>query len=53
MNGGQASDDRVIAYFDMPGQGPIVGKNHVIANDAVMRDMAVGEKIPVITNPGH
>ena len=35
---------------DMAGEGAIVGKNHVVSDDAIMRDVGIGEKVVVASD---
>ena len=46
----QPSEDRMIPHLHMPSQRPVVREDHATADDAVMRDVAVSEKIPTIAD---
>ena len=45
MHRREPADDRVIADLDMAGERAVVGKDHVVADHAVVRDVAVGEEV--------
>ena len=53
MHRRQAADHRVVADLDVPGQRAVVGKNHVVAHDAIVRDVAVGEEVAAVADPRH
>ena len=52
MHSREPADDDMILDCDMAGNGAVIGKDNVIAYDAVMRDMGVGEEISVMTDDG-
>src|SRR5690606_11224056 len=45
-------EDDVIADFDMPGQGGVVGKHAVAAHHAVMCDVGIGQQPVAVADPG-
>ncbi len=51
MDRREPADDRVIAHFHMPGERAVVGKNDVVPDDAVVRDVRVGEEISAAADP--
>src|SRR5699024_9413772 len=45
-----AGHDHPVADLDVPGQGRIIGKDGVVADDAVVRDVHVGQKPVVVAD---
>lgn len=52
MRGSETGNDRVIPNHAMPREAAVVGKNNVIAELAVVRDVGVAEKQIVRADPG-
>lgn len=50
VNPAEAPDHRVILDDDVAGQSAVVGKNDVMAHGAIMGDVGIGQKIPVIAD---
>ena len=40
-------------HHDMTGEGPVVGKNHMVADRAVMGNVGVGEEVAVASDTGN
>ena len=53
MDRGEAADDGVVTDFDMACESPIIGKDHVVTDDAVVGDVGVGEKVSVVADFGQ
>ena len=43
MDGGEAGDDSVVSDLNVAGEGPVVVKNDVISDLAIVRDVRVGK----------
>ena len=52
MDGGETTNDRMIADLDVAGQGSVIGKHDRVANLAIVADVAVGKKISAVTDAG-
>ena len=50
MNCGQATHDRVIVDPNVAGERAVVRKDNSVPNDAIVPDMAIGEKISAVGN---
>ena len=50
MNCRQATHDRVIVDPDVAGECAVVRKDNSVPNNAIVSDMAVGEKISAVGN---
>ena len=53
MDRGEAADDGVVTDFDMACESPIIGKDHMVTDDAVVGDVGVGEKVSVVADFGQ
>src|SRR5436305_3633963 len=53
MHGGQAADENKIADLAMAAQGSGGRKDHIVANLAVMTDMATVHEVAAVANPGN
>ncbi len=52
MDRGQAAHDRAVADLDVAGEGAVVRENDAVADEAIVPDMAVGEKISTAADAG-
>jgi hypothetical protein len=52
VHGREATDDSMILYLDVAGEGPIIRKNYRVTDGAIMSDVRIGEKIAAAANPG-
>jgi len=50
MHGGEPAHHRVISHLNMTSQSAVVGENDVIADRAIVPNMAVSEKIAAIAD---
>ena len=50
MHRGESADDRVIADLHMAGKRAVVGENDLVADGAIVRDVAVGEEIATVAD---
>ena len=53
MHRGKAPENGVIAHMHMPRERSVIGKNSVVANLAVMRDMTVGHNPIIVAYLSH
>ena len=53
VNGGQSADDGIVMDLHMAGKGCQVAHDHMVPDDAVMGDMAVGHDETVAPDRGH
>src|SRR5688500_3149058 len=53
MHRGQSADHGIVPDLHMPCERRRVRKNDVVADEAIVRDMRVGEKIAVAADPRH
>src|SRR5690606_6861387 len=52
MHRREAADDHIVAHFAVPGERSGIGERHIVPDDAVMRDMAVGHEHAVVAHHG-
>src|SRR5262249_11327864 len=52
MYGRKAAHYRVVSHLNVTGQCAVIGENDMVAHAAIVADMAVGEKISAIADPG-
>ena len=50
MHRRESADDGMIADLNMAGQRPVIGENDRIADVAIVRDVAVGEKVSAVAH---
>lgn len=53
MHASKTSENGVILNDDMAGESAIVGKNNMVANGAIVRDVSVGEEISMAADLCH
>ena len=51
MHRRQSAENREVPDLDVPGEGAVVGKNHLVPHRAIMRHVDVSEKVSAISNP--
>ena len=52
VNAGEAAENDVVLDLDVTAKGGIVRKDNVVAHDAVVPDMGVGEEVAVVAHDG-
>jgi hypothetical protein len=50
---GKATQNRVIVYANMAGQGGVIGENRVVADDTIMRDMHISHDPIIVADTGN